>query len=168
MLGLPNEILDIIIRLLVGEPVLNPPAYLQVTKQNNDIRALRLVNRRLALLGGPYLYFRHRLTSERQLTYETTHLTDVQKFCREKTRCVCARLPIMTSNAFSQFCSQQAIGARWSTYPILAQSSETTVSKSHTPEPYEYKAFQFYLGHLPFRLNTIFGQTPLYPSHDFE
>ncbi|CAG8660203.1 10745_t:CDS:2 [Acaulospora colombiana] len=42
MLTLPNEILDIIIRLLVGEPILNPPTYLQLIKSNNDIRALRL------------------------------------------------------------------------------------------------------------------------------
>ncbi|PVF94708.1 hypothetical protein CPB86DRAFT_712698 [Serendipita vermifera] len=86
MLTLPNEILDIIIRLLVGEPLLNPPSYLQPIKPSNDIRALRLVHRRLAVLGGPYLHFRHRVTSERQLTYETTSLTEVQKIYREQNK----------------------------------------------------------------------------------
>ncbi|KIM26600.1 hypothetical protein M408DRAFT_330539 [Serendipita vermifera MAFF 305830] len=93
-LSFPNEILDLIIRALVGDPVLNLPRFR--SPENNAIHTVRLVNRRLASLGRYYLLFKHKCISERQLEYETNLLSDDALLKRKYTRQLeIARVPVV-------------------------------------------------------------------------
>lgn len=66
LLALPNETLDQIIRHIIGNAVVS----LVTPNQNgwsSTLSNIRLVNRRLASIGGIYLYFRYRVSGEREV-----------------------------------------------------------------------------------------------------
>lgn len=86
LLSLPNETLDQIVRVLAGEPTLGLRSTGTSFTGRNHTLSIGLVNKRLRSIAAQYTYFRHKITSERELQLEANSSTEDEQIRRKYTK----------------------------------------------------------------------------------